>query len=260
MKNGNINGELDKSSERIVGMFNRVAPRYDFLNHFLSAGIDRSWRRRAVRHLARRLARNLNAPILDVATGTGDLAIDLVRFLCDSEQADPKQVVGVDFCPEMLRLAERKVRKLRLEEKILLRPADALALPFADESFSAVTVAFGLRNMADVDAALAEMIRVCVPEGHVAVLEFSMPETPILSSLYKFYIHSVLPFIGRFFSKKSDSAYAYLPASVADFDRSGAVRARFERLGLSEVEVVSFTFGIAKLYLGQKRSKTEKFI
>ncbi len=232
-------------------MFDRIAPRYDFLNHFLSLGIDRLWRRRTVTEVVRRLPRTedserTSAPsILDVATGTGDLAIALAR-------RSGRKVAGIDFSPEMLRIGRDKVGRSGLADRITFLEGDGLNLPFEANSFDATTIAFGIRNMADTGRGLAEMIRVTRPGGVVAVLEFSIPTLPVLSSFYRFYFFKVLPKIGRFFSRKSRSAYQYLPASVARFDSIPVMRGRFEEAGLTEIVVHPMTFGIAVLYLGRK--------
>lgn len=236
----------DKSPGRIAAMFDRVAPRYDFLNHFLSAGIDRLWRRRLVRTLLRAAA---PGEILDVATGTADLAIGLARGRCG---VPAPEVVGVDFSGEMLKIGEQKVRRAHLADRVRLIKADALNLPFEDNRFAASAVAFGIRNMADTDRALAEMIRVTRPGGAVMILEFSMPTLPLVAPLYRFYFRSVLPKIGRFFSKGSGTSYAYLPASVLAFDTPEQMTARMTRLGLADVSARPLTFGIASLYRGRK--------
>ena len=257
MMNINSNGKIDKSPEKIAGMFDRIAPRYDFLNHLLSVGVDRYWRRRTVRELRTRLitlpTHSLPPmlPILDVATGTGDLAIALFRGLRKASH-DEISVTGVDFSEEMLRRAQIKAERLGLSRFLSFQRADGLALPFPDNSFAAVTIAFGLRNMADTDRGIAEMTRVCANGGIVAILEFSMPSLPVLSSLYKFYFQTMLPRIGRLFSRRSDTAYAYLPASVADFDRIPAMKTRLAHAGLTEIEAFPLTFGVAALYLGRK--------
>lgn len=247
--NGNKN--IDKTPEKIAGMFDRIAPRYDFLNHFLSLGIDRRWRRRTVREVLSRISGAPPLPLLDVATGTGDLAIALYRERNRRKMPD-NGLVGVDFSEEMLRFGREKLERLGLDGSIEFRRGDGLALPFPNDSFSGVTVAFGLRNMADTDRGIAELVRVCAPNGTVAILEFSMPTLPIFSNLYNFYFKTILPRVGRFFSRRSDSAYAYLPASVADFDRIPAMKRRLADAGLSKIEAFPLTFGVAALYLGQK--------
>lgn len=245
--------EVDKTPNRIAGMFDRIAPRYDFLNHLLSFGIDRRWRRRTVKAVLRRLpplpnekeTPEIESPILDVATGTADLAIALAR-------RSGRPVTGIDFSAEMLKIGDEKIRKALLDSQITLRQADALDLPFPDDSFSAVTVAFGLRNMADADRGISEMVRVCRSGGVVAVLEFAMPTVPVLSGLYKTYFLKILPKIGAFFSRREDSAYRYLPASVLRFDSIPAMKERFEKAGLTKIEAIPMTFGVAVLYLGRK--------
>ena len=247
----------DKSPDRIAAMFDRVAPRYDFLNHFLSAGIDRRWRRRLVRTLRGRIA---SGEILDVATGTADLAICLAKERyrhADSPDSRcrgsfPYTVTGIDFSEEMLKIGEEKVRRAHLTDRIALLKGDALNLPFEDNRFAASVVAFGIRNMADTDRALSEMIRVTSAGGMVMILEFSMPTLPGVAGLYRFYFRSILPKIGRFFSKGNGASYAYLPASVQAFDTPREMTARMTRLGLSEVSARRLTLGIASLYQGRK--------
>ena len=256
----NANRSVDKSPERIAAMFDRIAPRYDFLNHLLSANIDRFWRRKTVRRLLARFHdRALEGPILDVATGTGDLAIALADGLRRGKFTVPDGMIPItatDFSAEMLKIGENKAFGRGLSGQIAFRQADTLALPFVENTFSAVTVAFGIRNMADTDRALAEMVRVCRSGGWIAILEFSMPKLPILSSLYSFYFRKVLPRIGKRFSSRHDDSYAYLPASVIHFDRPEVMRGRMARAGLAEIESISLTFGVATLYLGRKSQES----
>lgn len=254
------NRRVDKSPERIAAMFDRIASRYDFLNHLLSANIDRAWRRKAVgRLLGRFHDKTLQGPILDSATGTGDLAIALADGLRRGNFSFPDGIVPItaaDFSGEMLKIGEDKASKRGLSDQIAFRQADALALPFEEKTFSAVTVAFGIRNMADTDRALAEMVRVCRDDGWIAILEFSMPKLPVLSNLYKFYFRKILPRIGKRFSCRHDDSYAYLPASVIHFDSPEVMYARMKGAGLVEIESISLTFGVATLYLGRKSQES----
>jgi demethylmenaquinone methyltransferase/2-methoxy-6-polyprenyl-1,4-benzoquinol methylase len=235
--------DLSKSPERIAGMFDAIAGNYDFLNHVLSAGIDRRWRNRAIRSL------NLTGRerVLDVCTGTGDLAIA-------ARTASPgaKQVVGVDFAGEMLRIGLAKVRQRRLEALTLLR-GDAMKIPVATRSVDAATVAFGIRNVSDPAVACAEMHRVLVPGGRLAILEFAIPRLPIVRSVYLWYFNRVLPAIGRAISKHN-AAYGYLPASVGAF----ATPAEFVNIlrngGFDDVQAVPLTFGIVYLYIARKKA------
>jgi demethylmenaquinone methyltransferase/2-methoxy-6-polyprenyl-1,4-benzoquinol methylase len=234
---------VDKSSDRIRSMFGQIAGRYDLLNHLLSLGIDRRWRRRTVQ-LA---APQGEAPILDVCTGTGDLALAYWRAA-----RGRARVVGADFCRPMLTIAREKAFRARAEGQVELVEADAVRLPFPSDTFQVVCVAFGLRNVNDTDRGLAEMTRVCRPGGRVAVLEFSMPSAPLLAALYRWYFRSVLPRIGQAVAKNRQEAYNYLPASVGEFPQAEALCRRMEAVGLNRVECHRLTFGVASLYLGVK--------
>ncbi len=234
---------VDKSSARVRRMFGEIARRYDLLNRLLSLGIDQSWRRRTVRRVAPQGA----APILDVCTGTGDLALAYWR-----RGPRARRIVGADFCRPMLAIAREKLRRAGAQEGIRLVEADALHLPFADDVFQIVCVAFGLRNLADTDAGLGEMVRVCRPGGRVAVLEFSLPSHWLLQAIYGWYFRSVLPRLGQTLAPNSQDAYNYLPASVAPFPQAEALLERMQAAGLQAVGCKSFTFGIVTLYVGEK--------
>lgn len=234
---------VDKSPGRIRTMFGEIAPRYDVLNHLLSAGIDRWWRRRTVR-LAPAVGEE---PVLDVCTGTGDLALAYWR----SRQGQPP-VVGVDFCRPMLQLGREKAARAGAAGKVTLLEADALSLPFADDLFQVVSIAFGLRNLADPDRGLREMARVCRPGGRVAVLEFSLPRSRRLRAIYGWYFRHVLPRIGQALARNRQGAYNYLPASVGEFFEPEALSRRMEQAGLGGVRCYPLTFGIASLYVGGK--------
>ena len=200
---------VDKSEARIQQMFGAIAARYDFLNHFLSLGTDRYWRWRTVR----RVRPAAEGPILDVCTGTGDLAFAFAK-------ASPQgvNVIGADFCREMLDVAETKrKRRPRIADRVTFVEADAQRLPFDDGRFQIVSVAFGLRNVCNPDAALAEFARVLRPGGRLAVLEFSMPTVQPLKGLYGWYFRSVLPRVGRTLSNDPSRAYEYLPESVQPY-------------------------------------------
>jgi demethylmenaquinone methyltransferase/2-methoxy-6-polyprenyl-1,4-benzoquinol methylase len=235
---------LDKREVRIRRMFGAIAPRYDLLNHLLSANVDHYWRWRATRLVPPAGP----APILDLCTGTGDLALAY-----DRAARGAAVVVGADFCHEMLALAGEKVRRRGAAERIRFLEADAQRLPFADDTFQITTVAFGLRNVTDPDRGLAEMVRVTRPGGAVAVLEFSRPRGWLFGRLYRLYFRYVLPFVGQAISRSKDSAYCYLPASVLEFPDGDALAERLRRHGLHEVHWHPLTFGIATLYAGTKR-------
>ena len=224
-------------------MFGEIAGRYDFLNRLLSLGIDRSWRRRTVKLVPPAG----NAPILDVCTGTADLA--LAYWRAGKGQVP---VVGTDFCQPMLAIGREKCRRAGAADQITLLEADTLRLPFPDDTFQIVCVAFGLRNVSDTDAGLREMVRVCRPGGRVAVLEFSTPTAWPLGAMYAWYFRHVLPRIGQALARNTQAAYNYLPQSVGSFPQGEALAERMQAAGLNDVEFHPFTFGIATLYDGTK--------
>ena len=227
-------------------MFGEISPRYDFLNHFLSGGTDIYWRWRTVRAVPP----EGDAPILDVCTGTGDLALAYAK-----KSAGRASVIGADFTPEMLVLANEKLRQRDRPggaQHVIFLGADAQRLPFADDTFQIVSVAFGLRNVADTDLGLRELARVCRPGGRVAVLEFSMPTNRLLRGGYRFYFRHILPRLGQLLARNRQSAYNYLPASVEEFPQGAALAARMEHAGLTDIAWTSLTFGVATLYVGRK--------
>ena len=223
-------------------MFGEIAGRYDLLNHLLSLGIDRRWRRRTVELVPP----EGNGPILDVCTGTADLALAYWR-----RGSGCVPVVGADFSREMLALGKAKCRRAGTQ-RITLLEADARRVPFPDETFQIVCVAFGLRNVSDTDEGLREMVRVCRRGGRVAVLEFSTPTAWPLGSLYSWYFHRLLPRIGQVLARNRQAAYNYLPASVRQFPQAEALIRRMRAAGLGDVRYYRFTFGIATLYVGEK--------
>lgn len=233
---------LDKSNPRIQRMFGAIAPVYDLLNHVLSLNIDRGWRREAVRLVPPQGS----APILDLCTGTGDLALEYDRA---AKGLTP--IFGADFCGPMLDRAVRKTTR-KQAGRVRWLQADAQRLPFPDQRFQIACVAFGLRNVADADRGLAEMVRVVRPGGRVAILEFSKPQGSLLSKLYLAYFKHVLPRVGQAVSKSDDAAYRYLPASVLTFPDGEAMLEKLRRAGLKEVWRRPLTFGIATLYVGVK--------
>ncbi len=234
---------VDKSSARVRRMFGEVAGRYDLLNHLLSLGVDRRWRRKTVKLVPP----SGKAPVLDVCTGTGDLALAYWR-----RGGRQVRVVGADFCRPMLAIGRGKARRAGADRWITLLEADAQRLPFADNVFEIVSVAFGLRNLSDTDRGLREMVRVCRPGGHVAVLEFSLPDRGPLRKLYGWYFRQVLPRIGQALARNRQAAYNYLPASVGEFPQREALLRRMQAAGLSELRCHPLTFGIAILYVGTK--------
>ena len=233
---------VDKSAARVRQMFGEIAGRYDFLNHFLSMGVDRSWRRRTVR-----LVPPGEGPVLDVCTGTGDLA--LAYWRASGSEID---VVGADFSRPMLEVGRGKLQRAGARDTVSLVEADAENLPLADDTFTVVCVAFGLRNVSDTDRGLREMARVCRAGGKVAVLEFSMPTAWPLKSVYGWYFRRVLPRIGQLLARNRQAAYNYLPASVGQFPQNEALAERMRAAGLGRVDYYPFSFGIATLYVGVK--------
>jgi demethylmenaquinone methyltransferase/2-methoxy-6-polyprenyl-1,4-benzoquinol methylase len=234
---------LDKRETRIRRMFGDIAPRYDFLNHLLSLNVDRYWRWRTTRLVPP----DGTAPILDLCTGTGDLALAY-----DRAAGRRVPVVGADFCHAMLVRAGEKAHQRQADQRIRFVEADAQQLPLADGQFQITTVAFGLRNVTDTDRGLAEMIRVTRPGGKVAILEFSQPRGRLFGPFFRFYSHWILPYIGQMFSRSKDNAYRYLPASVQEFPDGEALADRLRGHGLSNVRWYPLTFGIATLYVGTK--------
>jgi demethylmenaquinone methyltransferase / 2-methoxy-6-polyprenyl-1,4-benzoquinol methylase len=228
----------DKTPSRIAGMFDAIAPRYDLLNHVLSAGLDRRWRDRAVDALAL----GDGARVLDLCTGTADLAIATARRVPRST------VIGVDFAGQMLRLGLAKVRERGLGGSIRLVRGDAARIPLASASCDAATIAFGIRNVADPARALAEVARVLRPGGRLAILEFGQPAIPGIRTCYSWYFRYLLPAVGRLVSKHN-SAYSYLPASVGVFPPPDEFARVIGSAGFTGVTPVSLTFGIVYLYV-----------
>jgi len=223
-------------------MFDAIAPRYDLLNHVLSAGLDKRWRTRAIATL------NLpaSARVLDLCTGTGDLAIAAVQG------GRSVSVVGVDFAGEMLRLGLEKVRAGALTRVIRLVRGDATCIPLAGGSCDATTIGFGIRNVADPERALAEIARVLKPGGRLAILEFGQPRIPGIRTCYAWYFRYVLPLVGRMVSRH-ESAYSYLPASVGNFPPPAEFIRMIEMQGFNKVRAVPLTFGIVYLYVATRR-------
>ena len=235
---------VDKSGDRVRRMFAEIAPRYDLMNHLLSMNIDRRWRQITVNAL--RL--DSDAPIADVCTGTGDLAIALAKKV--NGRAN---VIATDFCPEMLDIARRKQQKQQVSEANLnFQEADTQHLPIASDSCQAITVAFGIRNVSNTELGLREMMRVLQPGGQMAILEFSKPTLPGLRHLYQGYFSWILPRVGQGLANNQQSAYSYLPQSVQEFPCGEAMVQLLQSIGLKNVTCRPLTFGIASLYLGTK--------
>ena len=222
-------------------MFDSIAPRYDLLNHVLSAGFDRRWRARAVRVLG--LA--AGSRLLDLCTGTGDVALTAARHSRAS-------VVGVDFSEGMLARGLRKVRETGLQDRIRLVRGDATRIPLSDGTCDAATIAFGIRNVAEPERALAELARVLRPGSRLAILEFGEPRIPGIRRMYLWYFRYLLPLVGRSVSKHR-SAYSYLPASVAGFPSPSEFARLVGRSGFENVQTVPLTMGIVNMYVAERR-------
>lgn len=226
--------------EKVRTMFNDIAPKYDFLNHFLSAGIDIQWRKKVKKLLSKSNPKR----ILDVATGTGDLAIELSKL-------NPDSITGVDIAVEMLDIGKSKILRKGLDKVIELHEGDAENLKFENDYFDAITVAFGVRNFETLQKGLKEMCRVLAPGGTVAVLEFSKPKSFPFRQIYNFYFRFILPGMGKIVSKSS-TAYTYLPDSVRGFAEDKAFLLELEKAGFKDAKQKRLTMGIATLYSATK--------
>jgi demethylmenaquinone methyltransferase/2-methoxy-6-polyprenyl-1,4-benzoquinol methylase len=224
-------------------MFGEIAPRYDLMNHVLSMNVDRYWRWRTVKLLRPQG----DAPILDLCTGTGDLALEFYR-----KTRGKTPIVAADFCREMLEVGEKKKNRKGINGQLRFVEADAQKLPFPDDHFQIASVAFGLRNVADTDAGLREMTRVIKPGGRVAVLEFSMPTVQPIKAVYGWYFRNVLPRLGQMFASNDSAAYDYLPQSVGEFPQGEELSQKMLDAGLKEVRYYTLTLGVATLYIGVK--------
>ena len=234
---------VNKSSDRVRRMFASIARRYDLLNHLLSLNIDKSWRR----FTTRTVPPEPGVPVLDCCTGTGDLALAY-----DRASGGRSPVVGSDFCREMLVIGREKAIRASAARRVVFVEGDTQRLPLPDDAFGVVTVAFGLRNVADTVRGIDEMIRVARPGGRVAVLEFSRPRGRILGRLFLFFFKRILPRIGQTIAPNDDDAYNYLPTSVLQFPDGQAMVDLLGSRGLTGVHAHPLTFGIATLYVGTK--------
>lgn len=234
---------LTKKGVHIRQMFGSIAGVYDLLNTILSFNFDKSWRKFAVKVSSV----SPDAKVLDVCTGTGDLAIAYSRVLNKSGS-----VIGSDFCHEMVRLAANKIRKRKLWGKINIIDADTMQLPFRDNSFEVTAVAFGIRNVSDLRAGITEMKRVTAPGGRVVILEFSQPTNPLFKGMYYFYFKKILPFLGKLISGSKYNAYAYLPSSVLNFPDRYGLGSQMESCGLEGVKIHAKTMGIVTIHVGTK--------
>jgi demethylmenaquinone methyltransferase/2-methoxy-6-polyprenyl-1,4-benzoquinol methylase len=232
---------LSAKGEKIQQMFGTIAPRYDFLNRLLSFGIDRRWRKKAVRLLKYREG----SRILDVATGTGDVALEIAKSTPPSVK-----ITGADFCQEMVELGQAKVAASPYAGRIDFRVAPCEDLPFADNTFDSITIAFGIRNVVDRKLGLAEMWRVLRPGGRMIILEFSTPRSQLFRQIYYFYFRRLLPVIGGLVSKYN--AYKYLPDSVLEFPSHEEFSRMIAEAGFRNIHLHDLTFGIATIYAGEK--------
>ncbi|MBL7859307.1 MAG: bifunctional demethylmenaquinone methyltransferase/2-methoxy-6-polyprenyl-1,4-benzoquinol methylase UbiE [Cyclobacteriaceae bacterium] len=226
--------------EQVAKMFDNISQRYDFLNHFLSLGIDKGWRKKAIRLL------QASHPkiVLDVATGTGDFALEALRL-------NPDKVIGVDISEGMLEMGRKKIVTRGLSNKIELRSGDSENLPFEENKFDAVTVAFGVRNFENLETGLQEIFRVLKPGATVVILEFSRPQKFPFKQLYNVYFKGILPKIGQLISKDK-AAYTYLPESVEAFPDGVEFERILQKVGFKNTACIPLTFGISSIYTGRK--------
>lgn len=234
-------GDEQKSKkEQVADMFDNISPRYDFLNHFLSAGIDVYWRKQAIKYLKKEHPKL----ILDVATGTADFAMAALN-------ANPDKVIGIDISEGMLEVGRKKIKKAGLDNRIELKKGDSENLAFEDNYFDAVIVAFGVRNFENLEKGLANMHRVMKKDGILIVLEFSKPNTFPFNKIYNFYFKYILPGIGKIVSK-DQRAYSYLPESVHNFPSGKEFTSILNKTGFKSTECHQLTFGVSSLYIGRK--------
>ena len=234
------NFENTSKKEYVKNMFNSIAGRYDFLNHFLSMNIDYLWRKKVIAIMKPYQPKN----ILDVATGTADLAIQAAVL-------NPDQITGIDISEEMLKVGQKKLLEKNKDSLIHLINADAEHIPFENDSFDACMVAFGVRNFEDLKMGLSEMYRVLQSKGIVVILEFSKPTQFPIKQIYGFYFKLILPFIGKIVSK-NNNAYMYLPDSVSKFPEKEAFILLLQEIGFKSVKADQLSFGIASIYFGVK--------
>jgi demethylmenaquinone methyltransferase/2-methoxy-6-polyprenyl-1,4-benzoquinol methylase len=230
----------DEKSEQITQMFDAISGNYDLMNRTMTFGVDKIWRKKAIDNL-----RDLSPKkILDVATGTGDFAIEAYRRL------KPQYIIGIDLSKNMLAVGNEKIKKLGLSSKIFLQRGDCMQLVFADSEFDAVTVAFGVRNFTGLEQGCREMYRVLRPKGRLVILEMSEPYA-LVKPFYRIYTQYVIPFVARFFSKDKQ-AYQYLPDSIKAFPQGKVMIALLKDCGFSEVKLKRFLFGVCSLYVAEK--------
>lgn len=234
-------GSKLSKGEQVEQMFDSIAPAYDFMNRAMTLGIDKIWRKKAVKMIARSAPKR----ILDVATGTGDLAIALSRAIPEAH------IMGVDLSEGMITVGRNKIDKAGLGGRITLEAADCLALPFADGQFDALTVAYGVRNFADIPAGLREMQRVIRPGGMVCLVELSTPVNPVVKPLYHLYTRGIIPMVGRLISKDT-RAYSYLPESIEAVPQRENMLELMEGAGFTATAFRALTFGVCTIYTGLK--------
>ncbi len=232
--------QTTSKKEQVATMFNNIAPKYDFLNQLLSLGIHKGWRKKAIQLLKELQPKT----ILDIATGTGDFAIEAMKL-------NPEHVVGVDISEGMLKLGVEKINKLGLQNKIELKLGDSENLPFSDNSFDAITVGFGVRNFENLEKGINDIFRVLNNGGMVSILEFSKPKKFPIKQFYKFYFSVITPAVGKLFSKDS-SAYTYLPESVNAFPDGDRFLSVLKKAGFKDAKAIPVTFGIASIYIAKK--------
>ncbi len=231
----------ESKKKQVERMFDKIAYRYDFLNHFLSAGIDVGWRKKAIKQL-----RSLSPKyILDVATGTGDMAI------LSSKLLTAEKIIGIDISDGMLEIGKKKIEKLGLQQRIELLKGDSETITFSSNSFDAVTVAFGVRNFQDLELGLCEIKRVLKPGGKLVVLECTKPKLPVIKNFYNLYLNLVAPWIGRVISKNKN-AYQYLNESVQKFPEGKDFVQILNKLGYKNASCKTLSLGISSIYCGEK--------
>ena len=234
--------DSDKSKrEQVEMMFDNIAPKYDLLNHSLTAGIDRIWRRKAIKIASR----NNPQKLLDIAAGTGDFTI------LEAKRTNAQEIIGIDISQNMLNVAIEKARRAKLDNKIKFLKADSLCMPFDDNTFDAATVGFGVRNFADIPAGLTEILRVLKPGGRLVVLELSEPSNPLVKGVFGFYFHKILPVAGKIVSKDG-SAYKYLPESVDNFPYGDRFLKIMDSFWFRNTGIKWLSCGIAAIYWGEK--------
>jgi demethylmenaquinone methyltransferase/2-methoxy-6-polyprenyl-1,4-benzoquinol methylase len=232
--------ESSSKKQEVATMFNNISAKYDFLNHFLSLGIDKLWRKRAIKELKALKPKR----ILDIATGTGDFALEALKI-------NPHNIIGVDISEGMLKVGMEKMKAKEVDHIISLRLGDSENLPFENEVFDAITVGFGVRNFENLEKGLSEMLRVLKPGGKAIVLEFSKPKSFPIKQLFGFYSNYLIPFFGKLFSKDK-RAYSYLPESVKVFPEGQAFRDILTNVGFENVSSFTVSGGIATIYSGTK--------